>query len=231
MSSSWKRSLELAFSNHYLITKINENKPVNWLLLDLGLENVVEEHINQVLDNMLIGFNRLFKYKSVKQATLGYFRMLDILKLDDRYRPRIHILLPTMKSYFQGRYYIKYDNWVALWSRALGVKDGLYVKVKVVQSKGNDQPILLKMEQGLSALYDVSEMKKPIKNKTIIETRRLIGYSRLLKNEVEKLPSNANFCLDMDKLCTDDSIANYAFESMIEWHPGLRLDENSPFFK
>lgn len=230
MLTSWKRSLELAYSNHYIITKINENKPVNWLLLDLGLENVVEDNINQVLDNMLIGFNRLFKYKSVKQATLGYFRMLDILKLDDRYHPRIHILLPTIKSYFQGRYYIKYDNWVALWSKALGIKDNLYIKVKVIHSKDDDHPILMKMEQGLSAFYDVSEKKKPTKNNTIIESRRLIGYSRLLKDEVDQLPSNTCFYLDMDKLRTDDSIANCAFESMLEWHPGLRLEENNPLF-
>ena len=229
MLTSWKRSLELAYFNHYIITKINENKPVNWLLLDLGLENVVEDNINQVLDNMLIGFNRLFKYKSVKQATLGYFRMLDILKLDDRYHPRIHILLPTIKSYFQGRYYIKYDNWVALWSKALGVEDNLYVKVKVIHSKDDDHSILMKMEQGLSAIFDVSERKRPAKDNTIIESRRLIGYSRLLKDEVDQLPSNTSSYLDMDNLRTDDSIANYAFESMLEWHPGVRLDESNPF--
>ncbi|GIP64747.1 hypothetical protein J32TS6_33020 [Virgibacillus pantothenticus] len=229
MPSSWKRSLELAYINHYIITKVNEKQPVNWLLLDLGLENVAEEYINQALDNLLIGFNRLFKYKSVKQATLGYFRMLDIFKQDERYHPNIHVLLPTMKSYFQGRYYIKHDKWLELWSKALGVNSNLYVKVKVVQSKDDNPLILKRMEQGLSALFDASETKRPTEDKKIIETRRLIGYSRLLKSEVDRLLPDVSFYLDIDNLCTDDTIANAAFDRMLAWHPGLRSEETNPF--
>lgn len=229
MLASWKRSLEFAYFNHYMITKINKKNPVNWLLVDLGLENVEEANLNQVLDNMLIGFNRLFKYKSTKQATLGYFRMLDIVKKGDSYNPRIHILLPTIKSYFQGRYYIKYANWVSLWSKALGVEDNLYVNVKVVNSKNDDQAILMKMGQGLSAFHDIVESKVPVEKNSLIESRRLIGYSRLLRDVMDQSPSDMSFYLDMDVLCIEDSIANSAFESMLEWHPGLRLDENNPF--
>lgn len=229
MPSSWKRSLELAYTNHYIITKVNEQKPVNWLLLDVGLENVAEEHINQSLDNLLIGFNRLFKYKSVKQATLGYFRMLDIVKQNDRYHPRIHVLLPTMKSYFQGRYYIKRDKWLEMWAKALGVNTDLYVKVKVIQPEDNRQQMVEKMEQGLAVLLDVQETNRPKKDKKIIETRRLIGYSRLLKKEADQLPPDSDFFLDIAHLRTDDRIANVAFDNMLTWHPGLRTEKENPF--
>ncbi|WP_121640471.1 protein rep [Virgibacillus sp. Bac330] len=229
MPSSWKRSLELAYTNHYIITKVNEQKPVNWLLLDVGLENVTEEHINQSLDNLLIGFNRLFKYKSVKQATLGYFRMLDIVKQNDRYHPKIHVLLPTMKSYFQGRYYIKRDKWLEMWAKALGVNTDLYVKVKVIQPEDNSQQMVEKMEQGLAVLLDVQETNRPKKDKKIIETRRLIGYSRLLKKEADQLPPDSDFFLDIAHLCTDDRIANVAFANMLTWHPGLRTEKENPF--
>lgn len=229
MPSSWKRSLELAYTNHYIISKVNEQKPVNWLLLDVGLENVAEEHINQSLDNLLIGFNRLFKYKSVKQATLGYFRMLDIVKQNDRYHPRIHVLLPTMKSYFQGRYYIKRDKWLEMWAKALGVNTDLYVKVKVIQPEDNRQQMVEKMEQGLAVLLDVQETNRPKKDKKIIETRRLIGYSRLLKKEADQLPPDSDFFLDIAHLRTDDRIANVAFDNMFTWHPGLRTEKENPF--
>ncbi|MDT2246056.1 hypothetical protein P7H16_02155 [Paenibacillus larvae] len=74
MLASWNRSLELAYFNQYLMTKVNKEKQVNWLLVDLGLEEkVAEDHINQVLDCMLIGFNRLFKYKCIKQASRVIF--------------------------------------------------------------------------------------------------------------------------------------------------------------
>lgn len=228
MLASWKRSLELAYFNHYIITKINKTKPVNWLLVDLGLENVEEANLNQELDNMLIGFNRLFKYKYIKQATLGYFRMVDIVKKGDTYHPRIHVLLPTIKSYFQGRYYIKYANWVSLWGKALGVENNLYVNVKVVNSKDDNHAILMKMEQGLSALHNAVETKVPTEKDTHITSRRLIGYSRLLREVMDESPSDISYYLDMDVLSLEDSIANSIFGSMIEWHPGLRINESNP---
>ncbi|WP_019423455.1 protein rep [Paenibacillus sp. OSY-SE] len=230
MLVSWKRSLQLAYFNHYMITKVNKEKQVNWLIVELGLDNVTEEHINQELNNMLIGFNRLFKYKSIKEATLGYFRMLDIVKSGDSYYPRIHILLPTIKSYFQGRYYIKYDNWASLWSKALDIENNLFVKVKAVNSKGDDRAIIMKMKKGLSLFDEAAESKLSAEKNTHIASRRLIGYSRLLKDVMDQFEIDNSFDLDMDTLYTEDSIANCAFESMLEWHPGLREEQNNPFF-
>ncbi|MEV2909657.1 protein rep [Paenibacillus larvae] len=232
MLASWNRSLELAYFNQYLMTKVNKEKQVNWLLVDLGLEEkVAEDHINQVLDCMLIGFNRLFKYKCIKQASLGYFRMLDIWKSGDGYHPRIHILLPTIKSYFQGRYYIKYDNWISLWSKALSAESNVSVKVKVINDKVDNHAINSKMKKGILAFHDVSNKKTSTGKNTLIASRRLIGYSRLLKEVMDETVAGGDFALDLDQLCIEDTIANAAFENMIEWHPGVRSENRNPFFQ
>ncbi|CAG9613117.1 hypothetical protein BACCIP111899_02312 [Bacillus rhizoplanae] len=227
MLASWERTLELAYFNHHVITEVNKKRQVNWLLLDLGLDNISEEQINGMLDKMLIGFNRLFKYKSVQQANLGYFRMLDILKKGDMYHPRIHVLLPVIKSYFQGRYYIKYDNWISLWSRALGIENDLYVKVKVVNGKEDGREIF--QEKLLKFREQRSEI--PLRESKIITSRRLIGFSKLLKNVMEQLVSKNESHLGVDELCINDPIANHAFVNMLDWHPGLREDEKNPFLK
>lgn len=225
MLLSWERTLELAYFNHQVITEVNKKQQVNWLLVDLGLENITKEQINQMLDKMLIGFNRLFKYKSLQQASLGYFRMLDIAKKGDMYCPRIHILLPMIKSYFQGRYYIKYDNWISLWSRAVGIEIDLYVKVKVMNGKEDvretfQEKLLKFREQESEILFRESK---------IITSRRLIGYSKLLKNVMDQLVNENKSHLDVNQLCINDSIANQAFFHMLDWHPGLREEEKIPF--
>ncbi|MFD3447072.1 protein rep [Microbacteriaceae bacterium 4G12] len=227
MLTSWERTLELAYFNHRVITEVNKEQQVNWLLLDLGLENINEEQINDMLDKMLIGFNRLFKYKSVQQAYLGSFRMLDIFKKGDTYDPRIHILLPMIKSYFQGRYYIKHDNWVSLWSRALGIENGLYVNVKVVNGKEDGREMfqekLLKFREQRNGI--------PLQKSKMITSRRLIGYSKLLKNVTDRLMGENKYHLAVDKFCINDPIANHVFVNMLDWHPGLREDEENPFLK
>ncbi|OTZ71058.1 protein rep [Bacillus thuringiensis] len=227
MLSSWERSLELAYFNHRVITEINKTQQVNWLLIDLGLENVNEEDINETLDRMLIAFNRLFKYKSVRQIHLGYFRMLDILKKGDRYHPRIHILVPMIKSYFQGKYYIKHDGWSSLWSRALGMEKGLYVKVKVMKAK--EERCEIPHEKLLNFREQESEFS--YQESKVITSRRLVGYSKLLKAVTDQLINGNISHFDMDKFCIDDSIANQVFINMLQWHPGLREDEKSPFVK
>ncbi|EEL48547.1 replication protein [Bacillus cereus] len=227
MLTSWERSLELAYFNHRVITEINKKQQVNWLLLDLGLENISEKQINEVLDKMLIGFNRLFKYKSVQQVNLGYFRMLDILKKGSTYHPKIHILIPMIKSYFQGRYYIKHDNWISLWSRALGIERDLYVSVKVVNGKVDG------CEIPYGELLNFREQRNelPFHENKIITPRRLIGYSKLLKNVMEQLATEKIDYLDVDKFCINDPIANQAFVNMLNWHPGLRTEKKNPFLE
>ncbi|WP_312469673.1 protein rep [Neobacillus sp.] len=225
MLLSWERAVELAYLNHQVITEVNKKQQVNWLLVDLGLENITMEQINQILDKMLIGFNRLFKYKSIQQASLGYFRMLDIVKKGDRYHPRIHILLPMIKSYYQGRYYIKYDNWISLWSRAVGIGNGLFVKVKVVNGRDAERENI--QEKLLNFREQESEI--PFRESPIITPRRLIGYSKLLKNVTEHLGNDNKLRLDVDEFCINDPIANQAFFHMLDWHPGVREEEKLLF--
>ncbi|MDM5186069.1 protein rep [Bacillus sp. DX4.1] len=227
MLPSWERTLELAYFNHHVTTEINKKQQVNWLLIDLGLENISEEQINDVLDKMLIGFNRLFKYKAIQQANLGYFRMLDIIRKGDTYHPRIHILLPMIKSYFQGRYYIKYDNWISLWSRAVGLETDLYVSVKVMNGKEDRREIF--QEKLLKFREQKSEI--PLRKSKIITSRRLVGYSRLLKSIADQSINENDFHLGVNKLCIDDPVANQAFMHMLEWHPGLREERMNPFLE
>ncbi|BFH64964.1 protein rep [Paenibacillus azoreducens] len=226
MLGSWRRSLQLAFFNHRLISEVNRVKQVNWLTVDLGLREVADAHINEELDRMLIGFNRLFKYKRVKQATLGYFRMLDIQKDEDVYHPTIHILLPTIKSYFQGRYYIKYDEWLALWHKALDMdpENRLSVKVNVLNGRCDQQEAACKMEQFLIKLHD--EPDRIPNHDTKLASRRLIGYSRLLKKETDRLLPEIEY--NINQYDIHDDIANCAFKSMLHWYPGVRKQGNDP---
>ena len=79
----------------------------------------------------------------MKQASLGYFRMLDIIKEEEQLHPVIHILMPTIRSYFQGRYYIKLSEWSSYWRRALDMNPdyNLSLNVNVLNNKSDQQSI------------------------------------------------------------------------------------------
>ncbi|WP_394239095.1 protein rep [Niallia oryzisoli] len=220
-----ERSLELAYFNHQVISVVNKQHEVNWLLIDLGIENVPEGELNQILDRMLIGLNRLFKYKALQQVGLGYFRMLDIMKKGKLYHPIIRILLPTIKSYFQGKYYIKHEKWLLLWQRAVGIESGLIVKVKVLHGKEH------KREDISEKLLNFREQEEAYvnQNNRIITPRRLIGYSKILKSISDQLINDNSYNQKLDKSCIKDPIANEAFFHMLDWHLGLREDESTHY--
>lgn len=223
MLGSWKKTLELAFINHRLISEVNRTRQVNWLIIDLGIGHVAAEHINEVLDQMLLGLNRLFKYKKVKQASLGYFRMLDIIKEEEQLSPVIHILMPTIRGYFQGRYYIKLSEWSSYWRRALDMNPdyNLSLNVNVLNNKSDQPSITDKMEKGLVLLHNDLD-KAPKRNADSITSRRMIGYSRLLKEQMAFL--QPKFVYKLQDYNLYDAFANNAFELILDWHPGLRED-------
>jgi len=225
MPESWKKSLQSALLNHRIISAINQDMQVNWLMLDLGITEVALNQLNEELDRMLIAFNRLCKYKQVKQISLGYFRMLDIIRNEESCQPKLHILLPTIKSYFQGRYYIKAESWLSLWCRALDKEsvDRVTVNVKVVNPKGDQQATVQKMDEGLDKLV-VNRGQRRLESSepsTLLPSRRLIGYSRVMKEYMEKLKPDPVY--DLSEYRTEDVVANAAFEIMLDWYPGIRL--------
>ncbi|KJB86982.1 replication protein [Paenibacillus sp. E194] len=226
MPESWKKSLQSAFLNHRIISAINQDMQVNWLMLDLGIAEVALNQLNEELDRMLIAFNRLCKYKQVTQVSLGCFRMLDIIRNKERCQPKLHVLLPTIKSYFQGRYYIKAESWLSLWCRALDTEsvEHVTVNVKVVNTKGDQQAIVRKMDEGLSRVAANRGQRRIGSNEPSIQlpSRRLIGYSRVMKEYLEKLRPDPIY--DLNEYRTEDSVANAAFEMMLDWYPGIRLN-------
>ncbi|KKO54580.1 protein rep [Paenibacillus sp. DMB20] len=221
MSEPWRRALQYAFANHRIISVINRAQQVNWLRLDLVLERIPNVQINAELDKMLAAFNRLLKYKSVKQVTLGYFRMLEVRQHGDLSEARIHVLLPTLKSYFQGRYYLKHDTWLSLWRKAMNREfdNRVLVEVGGISDKSDRDLIINKMKR---CLQQLQQDREPVKAGGSPAGRRWIGYGKLLKQYMNLPKSTA--AGDLSFYDTDDAIANSAFEIMLEWYPGIRHD-------
>lgn len=221
MSEPWRRALQYAFANHRMISFINRDQQVNWLRLDLVLEQIPSVQINAELDKMLAAFNRLMKYKSVKEVTLGYFRMLEVRQHGELSEARIHMLLPTLKSYFQGRYYLKHDTWLKLWRKAMNRESDhrVLVEVGVISDKSDRERIIHKMKRCMQQLQLDPENAKSCDSTS---GRRWIGYGKLLKQYMKLPKTTADG--DLSFYDTDDAIANSAFEIMLEWYPGIRHD-------
>ncbi|WP_068619991.1 protein rep [Paenibacillus tuaregi] len=222
MSEPWRRTLQYACANHRIISAINCDQQVNWLHLDLVLKQIPSVQLGAELDQALVAFNRLLKYKSVKQVTLGYFRMLEVRQDGDLSEARIHILLSTLKSYFQGRYYLKCDTWLSLWRKAMDreADNRVTVEVSSINGKSDKCHTIDTMRRGLQQMQQSQQECEASKADERPGGRRWIGYGKLLKQYLD-LPRSGDD-LDLGSYDMDDPVANRAFEIMLAWYPGIR---------
>jgi plasmid rolling circle replication initiator protein Rep len=126
-----------------------------------------------MISDMMKGWNRLFGYKRIKTATLGYFRALEITKNheEDTYHPHFHVLLPVKKSYFTCKNYIKQADWTSFWKRAMKLDYTPIVDIRRVKGKAKidaeqieDDVREAMMEQ--KAVLEIS--KYPVKDTDVV---------------------------------------------------------------
>ena len=116
---AWRRSLKTYGQVRACMHELGTS--FRYVFLTLTVPNVTGDKLMSSLDRLVIGFNRLMKYKEVSAAVKGFYRGLEIthnLERDD-FHPHIHAIIAVNPSYFTSRTYIRRDRWLALWQRAM----------------------------------------------------------------------------------------------------------------
>lgn len=109
-----------------------------FIFLTLTVPNCDAETLYKTLNNMQEGFRKYIKYKPIKKAVLGIFKSLEITrnKKNGSYHPHYHNILAVDKNYFTSRDYIKRDDWLKMWQKAM--KNPSITQVDVRKCKSDD---------------------------------------------------------------------------------------------
>ena len=139
---SWRRSLLLAHQLKQIAHEANKKKPLRWLFLTLTVRNCDSEDLQETIDLMMKSFNRLVGYKRFKSSIEGYFRAFEITHnlFDDTYHPHFHVLLAVEPNYFRdSKKYMKTEEWVQLWRKALKIDYDPICDIRIVKNKRNPE--------------------------------------------------------------------------------------------
>jgi plasmid rolling circle replication initiator protein Rep len=249
---NWRRSLKIAFHNKTIVEEANRREKVRWLFLTLTVRNCEGSELKNTIDDMMKSWNRFMGYKKIKVAVKGYFRALEVTKNRDSssewngtYHPHFHVLLAVKPSYFT-RDYIKHEEWVAFWKKAMKLDYEPLVNIQKVKPKKelnleNIEHQVKSAMQEQKAILEVS--KYPVKDTDVLPSnkltedgiqtvgtlddalsyKRLIAYGGLLKDIHKEL--NLGDAEDGDLIRVedgDDQTANAICEVMAYWNPGLK---------
>lgn len=115
-----------------------------FIFLTLTVPNCKGEVLSKTLSDMGSAFNLFMKYDQIQKVVKGYIRKTEVTynREADTYHPHFHCLLAVRKSYFSSRDYIKHDDWLSLWQKAMKDPSICQVDVRRAGKNGMEKAIL-----------------------------------------------------------------------------------------
>lgn len=193
----WRRAMK-TYSQMRKVLEVAKSDGYEFIMLTLTMRNCSGTELSKSLDRLLLAFNRLSKYKEVKQAVKGWYRGCEVThnvdvtsKSFDTFHPHLHVILAVNKSYFKSRYYIKRDRWRELWQRALQV-DYEVTQVDVRKCYGGVQAVSEAVKYTVKSEDIISDnVEMTVETLAVLDTalnnRRFMGLGGVLKEIHKKL--------------------------------------------
>jgi plasmid rolling circle replication initiator protein Rep len=140
---NWRRARKLGIQSYEVLKAIESENKVRYIFATFTVRNC---HINDLSDTIKLmnkAFDRMFKTKRIKNSIFGFIRALEYPPQKDNQEymhPHFHCLFVVPVKYFNIEHdlYIKQEEWINMWQKALRVDYAPSVDIRVVKrEKGN----------------------------------------------------------------------------------------------
>jgi len=195
----WRRSRKYFSQIMRIVHSAYEQRPaMRYVFLTLTCRNVAGEELSVTLDKLFEGFNRLFKYKQVDTATVGWIRSLEVTynRDENTYHPHFHVLIAVAPDYF-GRSYIKHAQWLEMWRKAMKLDYDPNVRIEAVYKnkmrEGETSGVTLEIAKYTVKPDDILQANEDLMAEIVgtlhvaLHHRRLIGFGKLFRELKSKL--------------------------------------------
>ena len=137
-SCSRRRSLKVFHDLKGVCAEMLAERPsVRFLMLTLTVPNVHALELSSTITHILRSWKRLSERKDFDNATLGWFRSLEVTReksdRPDYYHPHIHALIAVPAHYFKTGIYLKQARWLELWQEATRQPEITQVDIRPVK--------------------------------------------------------------------------------------------------
>ena len=139
---SWRKSLAYKSRAYKVLPQVVADYPTaRYLFLTLTVKNCAITDLRETLKWMNQSFARMTKLKN--WSALGYLRTTEVTKGKDGVsaHPHFHLLVMVKASYF-GRNYVRQDEWVEMWKKALRVDYNPVLDVQALKFKSSPVALL-----------------------------------------------------------------------------------------
>ena len=195
---NWRRSMKNSAQTQKIVEAVVSDKPkARWLFLTLTVKNVSDgESLKESLSQMTKAFNKMVKYKKVKENLIGFMRNIEVTVNQETgfYNQHMHVLLCVENAYFRKKEnYITQIEWVDLWQKALRVNYRPVANIKAIKpNQKGDKDIQAAIKETSkysvkSSDYLTGDSEKDSEIVSDLEQglyrKRMLSYGGLLKQK------------------------------------------------
>lgn len=132
---SWRRSYKIFGQVSRIMNVIGSE--YSFIFVTLTVPNCSPDELISTLDKLSKGWDKFSRYKRIKSVIKGYFKALEITYniRSDSFHPHFHIVFAVPKDYVHLRDYIKRDEWLFFWQKAMNDFSITQVDVRMAKDK------------------------------------------------------------------------------------------------
>ena len=194
---NWRRARKLGIQSHEVLKAIESENKVRYIFATFTVRNC---HINDLKDTIKLmqdSFARMSKTKRFKNSILGFMRALEIPPQKDNneyIHPHFHCLFVVPSIYFNSNYnlYIKQEEWIKMWQKALRVDYAPSVDIRIIKAKGEADPIAKAVAETVKyplKTLDLKNMSVELFKELVFQmkAKRALAFGGIVKEYRKKL--------------------------------------------
>jgi plasmid rolling circle replication initiator protein Rep len=194
---NWRRARKLGIQAYAVLKAIESENKVRYIFATFTVRNC---HINDLSDTIKLmnkAFARMIETKRYKNSILGFMRALEFPPQKDNneyIHPHFHCLFVVPAKYFDTKHnlYIKQEEWITMWQKALRVDYAPSVDIRIIKAKGEADPIAKAVAETVKYPLKTMDLKSMSVDlfKELVEQmkrKRALAFGGIVKEYRKKL--------------------------------------------
>ena len=194
---NWRRARKLGIQSYEVLRAIESENKVRYIFATFTVKNCHINDLSKTVKLMNKPFAKMIKYDRYKNSILGFMRALEIPPQKDNneyMHPHFHCLFVVPTNYFKttNDLYIKQDEWIAMWQKALKVDYAPSVDIRIIKSKGEADPIAKAVAETVKyplKTIDLKDMPVELFQELVqqMKAKRALAFGGIVKEYRKKL--------------------------------------------
>ena len=194
---NWRRARKLGIQSYEVLKAIESENKVRYIFATFTVKNCLVTDLSKTIKLMNKSFAKMIETKRFKNSILGFMRALEYPPQKDNneyMHPHFHCLFVIPTNYFKttNDLYIKQDEWIAMWQKALRADYAPSVDIRIIKSKGEADPIAKAVAETVKyplKTIDLKDMPVELFQELVqqMKAKRALAFGGIVKEYRKKL--------------------------------------------